>query len=89
MMMILFNSRALLNRQPVPEIPREKCDRFWMTANDKPKALSMEFYRQHLATQRGMEEMVQGMRSRGEPVANRPVSYHRNKNGHSGIIQFD
>lgn len=88
MLTIFFNFRALLAQQPNPEVPPEKRDPLWLTEDNKDPVMTPEIYRQHLTTQRDMEAMVADMRRKNDPIAQRPVTYHRHNNGRTGTISF-
>jgi len=89
MMMIMFNHLALLNRQPLPDVPADKRDAFWVTPDHDAQIVTPALYREHLNTQRDMESKVAEMRERGDHYALRPVSYSRARDGRTGWIRFD
>ncbi len=89
MMMMMFNHRALLNRQPLPDVPAEKRDALWVTPQHDAQIITPALYREHLNTQRDMESKVTDMRARGDAYALRTVTYSRARDGRSGWIRFD
>jgi hypothetical protein len=90
MMMLFFNHLAALDRQPPPKVEAGAQDALWLTAEDGARVITPALFKQHLNTQRGMENKVAEMRGRGDSIALKSrISYHCHADGRSGTIRFD
>ena len=83
MMMILFNSRARLNEEPIAEPVAEK-DMFWVTQGSP--AITPENFHRQLQTQTEMEARAAKILSEHHY---KEVRYKRLPDGKSGAIFFN